>query len=254
MFAWRWRLKIASYHFFINAIVISAIALLIFYIWFPAPLWRTSGGLSLFGILVFCDLVLGPLISFIVSNPKKKRREWVFDLSFVVLIQMAALGYGVWTVWQVRPIYVVFERDLYRVVRLTDIPESLMSDIPERYRSFPILGPKYLSLRGFNSFEEQIETTAAEIEGLPMSAQPKFWIDYESGSIKNGISGKSFKVFKSNFVDFRAQADAIQADSGISANDLIFYPFVDKEVFWTVFVVKGSGRVVGHLPVDPYSN
>lgn len=250
--AWRWRFKSAAFHLLFSALVTSVIAVWVFVFWFPNPLWKTSGGLGLFGLVVACDLVLGPLFTLIISNPNKRRREWVLDLSVVVLIQLAALGYGVWSVWQARPIYIVFERDLYRVVRVTDIPESMMVDIPVQYRSFPLWGPKYLSLRGFTGLEEQMATTTAEIEGLPMSAQPKFWVAYEQNSIKGGATGKPLPVFKERFPEFRAEVDSILSRSGVTEDDVFFYPFVDKTSYWTVLVRKTDGRTLGFLPVDPY--
>jgi hypothetical protein len=250
--AWHWRFKAAAYHLLFSALVVLAIAVLVFFVWFPHPLWKTSGGLGLFVLVVVCDLVLGPLFTLVISNPNKRRREWVLDLTVVAFIQIAALGYGVWTVWQARPIFIVFERDLYRVVRATDIPESLMPDIPAPYKNIPLWGPQYLSLRGFTGLGEQMETTAAEIEGLPMSAQPKFWIAYEPWSIKNGITGKPFAVFLTQFPEFRERAADIQSASGVSAEDLLFYPFVDKAAYWTIFVRKSDGQAVGFLPVDPY--
>lgn len=250
--AWRWRVTAAAYHLLLSVAVTLVIAWLVFFVWFPDPLWRTSGGLGLFGLVVVCDLVLGPLFTLIISNPSKRRREWCIDLSIVAVIQLAALSYGVWSVWQARPIYIVFERDLYRVVRTVDIPESLMSDIPAQYRKFPLWGPEYLSLRGFTGLQEQMATTTAEIEGLPMSAQPKFWIPYEPSSIKGGATGKPVTRFVEKFPEFRSDVDALLLSNGINADEVFFYPFVDKTSYWTVFIRRSDGLPVGFLPVDPY--
>lgn len=251
-YAWRWRVKAAAYHLLLSVAVTLVIAWLVFFVWFPDPLWRTSGGLGLFGLVVVCDLVLGPLFTLIISNPSKRRREWCIDLSIVAGIQLAALSYGVWSVWQARPIYIVFERDLYRVVRTVDIPESLMPDIPAQYRKFPLWGPEYLSLRGFTGLQEQMATTTAEIEGLPMSAQPKFWIPYEPSSIKGGATGKPLARFVEKFPEFRSDVDALLLSNELNADEISFYPFVDKTSYWTVFIRRSDGRAVGFLPVDPY--
>jgi len=61
------------------------------------------------------DVILGPLITLTVFNRSKPRSELVRDLTVVGLIQLAALGYGLWTVFVARPVHLVFEYDRFRV-------------------------------------------------------------------------------------------------------------------------------------------
>jgi len=52
---------------------------------------------------------LGPLLTLAVFDPKKK--ELKRDLSIILLIQLSALFYGIYTVSVARPAYIVFAVD-----------------------------------------------------------------------------------------------------------------------------------------------
>ena len=250
---YRSKLVAAGYHLLASIVVVAAVSTLVMLVWYPDPLWRTSGGLSLLGLLAACDLVLGPLLTFIVFSLKKSRKELSFDLVIVIAIQITALTYGVWTVWQARPLYIVLERDLFRVIRLTDLPEPLMTDIPAQFRSISLGSPATISLRKFSGLGEQLEAAATEILGLPLSAQPKFWIPYNEGPDALRKAGKSLTEFKEKFPTEWVQTEAILSRHHITADEVVYFPFVDRQVYWTVFVRVLDGTHIGYLAVDPYS-
>ncbi|MEM7564911.1 MAG: hypothetical protein AAF353_17960, partial [Pseudomonadota bacterium] len=53
------------------------------------------------------DLVLGPLITFLIFDLSKSRREIVFDLIIITTIQFSALFYGVYLTYNQRPVAIV---------------------------------------------------------------------------------------------------------------------------------------------------
>jgi hypothetical protein len=69
-------------------------------------LFDTGNGWKAIAMIVGIDLILGPLLTFIVFNPKKSSLK--FDLSIIALVQTAALIYGTWTIHQSRPIAIAF--------------------------------------------------------------------------------------------------------------------------------------------------
>ena len=83
-------------------------AALIFLVWFPAPFATMVGGTELFMLVVGCDLVLGPLLSLVIYDPRKTRLALVIDYSIVGAVQLATLIYGVYIVAGTRPVYVAF--------------------------------------------------------------------------------------------------------------------------------------------------
>ncbi len=250
--SWNRRGKAAAYHLLLTLGLATLVAVFVLLVWYPYPLWKISGGIELLGLLVVCDLVLGPLFTLIVFNPKKSKRELWMDMSLIALTQLAALIFGLWTVVQARPIYLVFERDLYRVVRAVDIPEANLAEIPEQFRQFPLSGPRLISVRSFWGLSEQLTATTAELEGQPLGAQPKFWTNYDPIALNVSSKGKPLSLFKSQFASEWSAVEKILSDNALFDSEIVFYPFVEKSHYWTVFIRKSDGLPVGFLPVDPY--
>lgn len=65
----------------------------------PYPYREISGGRELFLLLVAVDVVMGPLITLMIFNTGKPRRELQLDLIVVGVLQLAALAYGLSTVY-----------------------------------------------------------------------------------------------------------------------------------------------------------
>jgi hypothetical protein len=99
----------------------------VYLIWYPAPLYKLHGTFDVVKLAVAVDLILGPLLTMIVFDIKKPRKELVRDLSIIVLIQLAALAWGVHMTLKVRPVFLVMHLDtLYSVTR-DDINSSTQS-------------------------------------------------------------------------------------------------------------------------------
>ena len=125
-------------------------------------------------------MIVGPLITLAVFNRTKPWPELRRDLAIVALLQLGALGYGLWTVAQARPVHLVFEYDRFRVVHAVDVPTELLMKTPPDLTALPLLGPPLLSLRPFRDGAEQVEATLAALNGLPLSARPDLWQPYAS--------------------------------------------------------------------------
>lgn len=148
-FFWKDRLKASGIHFGISLVIALLAAALVFGLWYPYPYREISGGRELFFIVVMVDVILGPLITLTVFNRAKPWRELRRDLAIVALIQLSALGYGVWTVFVARPVHLVFEYDRFRVVHAVDVPPELLAKAPRDVDALPLMGPTLLSLRPF---------------------------------------------------------------------------------------------------------
>jgi hypothetical protein len=118
----RSKLKASCIHLGICAVVAVAAAIFVFSVWYPAPLHIAMGAGAFFWLILAVDVVLGPLITFIIFNPAKKSLK--FDLTVVALIQVAALLYGAYTMYLGKPVYVVLNKDRFALARVTDIDPS----------------------------------------------------------------------------------------------------------------------------------
>ena len=87
----RW--KAAAIHLSLSALIAATVVTVMLLVWYPPPHFHAMGGEGLLKVLVGVDVTLGPLLTLIIFNPKKKSLR--FDLSVIAALQVAALAYGV---------------------------------------------------------------------------------------------------------------------------------------------------------------
>lgn len=252
MIRWNERLRASGLHLGISLAVAAFAALLVFQFWYPYPYREVSGGRELFLLVTSVDVVLGPLITLAIFNRAKPRRELALDLSVVGLIQLAALGYGLWTVAVARPVHLVFEFDRFRVVHAIEIPAELEGKQPATVAVHPWLGPTLLAVRPFHSKDEQLEATLAALNGLPLAARPDLWQAYDASKARVIAAASPVERLKQKFPARAAEIDAALRQVGRDAASTLYLPMVSRKFFWTVLLDPQTAEVIGFAPVDPY--
>lgn len=115
------KLKATGIHLCLSVLVFAYLAYRIYYDWYPQPYFEIDGGWQGIRLVAAVDLVLGPLVTFLVFDLTKKRREIIFDLATIAVIQFGALSYGIYATYTQRPVAVVL------------IDEYMISAIMEHY-------------------------------------------------------------------------------------------------------------------------
>jgi hypothetical protein len=108
------KFKASLIHLVLSAVIISALVSLIIIYWFPSPFLGVTNFKDIALILILIDLVLGPLLTFIVFNPNKKSLK--FDLSVIVSIQFIALSYGLYMLYLSHPLYITYYENSFNIV------------------------------------------------------------------------------------------------------------------------------------------
>ncbi len=252
MINWKERLRASGIHLGISVAIAALAALLVFGIWYPYPYREVSGGRELFLIVVAVDVILGPLITLAVFNRKKLWNELRRDLAVVGLIQLAALGYGLWTVAIARPVHLVFEIDRFRVVHAVDVPEGLLGRQPGLVKAMPWLGPTLLAVRPFRSAEENMNATVAALKGLQLGARPDLWQPYEDAKSRVLQAAKPATELEQRFARRADEIDRVLKAAGRSPQALGYIPMVGRNSFWTVFVDMTTADVVAFMPLDAF--
>ena len=116
----RAKFKAAGIHLAISAAVFIGILYLILVEWYPDVFFEAEGGWSGMKLLAVVDLVLGPSLTFIIFNNLKAKKEIIFDLSLIAIVQISALIWGAVQVYSERPVALVMweGKILYRNYRL----------------------------------------------------------------------------------------------------------------------------------------
>lgn len=252
MVNWNERLRAAGIHLGICLLVAALAALLVFGIWYPYPYREISGGRELFLIVVTVDVILGPLITLAVFNRAKPWTELRRDLAMVGVLQLAGLGYGLWTVAVARPVHLVFEIDRFRAVHAIDVPEDLVGRQPPGVTALPWFGPTLLSVRPFRDSGESFEATLAALQGVQIGARPDFWQSYDEGRKQVLQVAKPVTHLRDRFVAHRDEIDAVLKDKGLNAESIAYVPLVGRKFFWTALVDPKTADVLAYIPVDPF--
>lgn len=250
--SWQNRFKASGIHFCISLTIALLAAALVFYLWYPYPYREISGGRELFLLVVTVDVILGPLITLTVFNRAKPWRELRRDLTVIALVQLAALGYGLWTVFLARPVHLVFEYDRFRVVHAIDVPPEMLPMVPDGIDALPLTGPTLLSLRPFKDDNEKMEATLAALGGLSLSARPDLWQPYAAAKTKILQEARPVLQLKARFASQAAAIDAVVARTNHKPETLVHLPMVGRKSFWTVFLDPVTAEVLAFMPLDSF--
>ncbi|MBK7002455.1 MAG: pilus assembly protein [Rhodoferax sp.] len=249
---WRDRIKACVVHLGLSLTLALLAALLVFGLWYPYPYRELSGGRELFILLVSVDVILGPLMTLVVFTRTKPWRELLRDLTAIGLMQLAALGYGLWSVSEARPVHLVFEYDRFRLVHAVDVPQEWLSKIPAGIEALPLSGPTLLSLRPFRNQKEKIDATMLDVQGLSLAFQPEFWQPYEAASAEILAKARPVSVLKTRFPDQAAAIDQVLGGLGINPQTVVYLPLASRKAFWTVFLDSSNARILAFMPLDPF--
>lgn len=248
---WKIRLRACSIHFVFSLLIAVAVGALVFGLWYPPPYRDISGGRTLFLLLMGIDVVLGPLVTLLIFNPRKSRRELTLDLALVGLLQLGALGYGVWTVYAARPVHLVFEYQRLAVVHAVDIPESTLMQAPPALQSLPRTGPTLLSLRALQP-AEMIESTMLALDGIPQAAQPGLWRDYDAGRVEILEVSQPLDRLQIRFPHAEKRIAQAVRSTGLAPEQLRTLPLLSRQTAWTALIDSTTARPIGFLELDSF--
>jgi hypothetical protein len=121
----KFRFQALALHLLASAIALSLILGTLYVCWYRWPGWYLADASTVTLVLAGVDVVIGPLLTFVVAAPNKPRRQLTRDIGVIVALQLTALGYGGVSLWNGRPLYYAFSETVLQLVQAYDIsPEE----------------------------------------------------------------------------------------------------------------------------------
>jgi len=241
-------------HFGISSSVAIVIAFLVFYFYFPYPYREIVGGRELFWLIVSVDVICGPLLTVVVFDRRKPRRELTLDLSCIALIQILALTYGLHTLWHVRPVYLVFEVDRFRVVTYADIKKDELQPATHALHRLPWHGGiRLLGIRAPLNNDEEMESVDFALQGYDTSTRPRWWQDYALSipEVKQRAQ-PAVALIQKQPQQAQLVRDAI-IQAGKSQEDVLWLPVTSfRSAEWIVLLDKNTAQPMTFLPIDGF--
>jgi hypothetical protein len=244
--------KAAITHLGLSILVALICAGLVFGVWYPFPYRELSGGRELFMLVVIVDIVCGPLLTLVLFNPQKPRGELIRDLGLVAIIQLAALIYGLWSVWQARPLFLINEFDRFKVVAAPEINQFDFTKLPASLQPKLWAGPITAGLRQPKDQAEREKVMFESVQGgADYAERPEFYLPYESevalASLKRA---KPVVDFLKRYPAQTAAVTSIASSAGLTVEALQYVPIIAR-VDWIALVDK-KGMIIGFVPGDGF--
>jgi hypothetical protein len=249
-------IKAMGLHFLGSLLVALTVAVIVFGVWFPHPYRQLAGGTELFYLIMGVDIVCGPLLTLVLFNPAKLRRELFTDLSIVIVLQLAALTYGIWTVYQARPLYFVLEVDRFKVIGLTNLgtveqASQELAILPEALRLQLFKGPQTVGLRDASKEEREKVMFESVQGGRDYGERPGFYVAYDGAqAVKAYAKAKPLENFAKKHPSKQADIDKLQTQAGADAKLLRYLPIIARQDW--VAVLNPQGAIVGYVQGDGF--
>lgn len=227
-------------------------AALVFGLWYPYPYSELVGGRELFLIMISVDVVCGPLLTLVVFNPRKPRRELIRDIGIVVCLQLAALAYGLSTTIQARPVFLAFEADLFRVVGVPDIDVEDLPNAPGDLRELSFSGPRVIGVRLAKSSDpDYVQSIKSSIEGFHPAFRPHRWVGYTQQRQEVLAKARPLMLLRQKHPAQQQLIDETVQKSLMSEQQLGYLPLTAKmHTDWVVIVGLSDAQPKAFLPLD----
>jgi hypothetical protein len=237
-------------HFALSVLIAALVFAAIYFVWYPGALFGSAGGRDLFTLIAGVDVVIGPLITLIIFVPGK--RGLAFDLVVIALLQLAALSYGTWVLYESRPAWIVFVKDRFELVRANHILDAARSKPKPPLNVLPVDGPKLAGARMPADPAEQLRISITAAAGQDVQTYPQYLVPYDTVKAEAAAKGLPFeRLFKMN-AKRSVEIERIRERLGRPAQSIRYLPLRAGKVDLAVLVDAKTGDVIEIEGLKPW--
>ncbi len=235
----RTKLKATGIHLGLSSIVFVVLAYLIVIHWYPGPYFAVDGGWQGIRLVAAVDLVLGPLITFLIFDLRKSRRAIVFDLITIATIQIGALIYGIYTTYNQRPLAIVLMDD-FAFSTTTDLYAGTLES-PRVLRQYSNAQPPiiYAEIPRERELLEKVQRIKVEDKILEHA---QLWLYRPPAELAPAL--RTRQILYGQMLDKFGRRDAYRAwlrEHGKRADEVLIAPFNGRYGrAWLVFDLDGN--------------
>ncbi|WP_339728156.1 TfpX/TfpZ family type IV pilin accessory protein [uncultured Psychrobacter sp.] len=170
------RLKFFIKHLCISLIVALLVLTGIFTVWYPAPLAKATGVTHIVLLMIAIDVIVGPILSLIVYKANKKTLK--FDLLVIILLQISALSYGIYSLAEGRPVWMAFNGNRFELIRNNELLDvSIDNRVDSEYYHPSLLGPRYVAVKiAVNQLEREKNMFEELQGGISLAQRPERYV------------------------------------------------------------------------------
>jgi hypothetical protein len=244
------KLKAFLIHLGLSSIILVILLYLLFFHWYPGFYFHADGGWQGLRIILGVDMVLGPLLTLIIYKQGKPGLK--FDLTFIGIVQISSLIYGVGIVYTERPIALVFaDKNFYSMspnaYRFWEISPDIVDQFPTNNWPLPII---YTDLPTDDKALNKLRFES--LLGNPLHTRTSLYQPYGSNSQKalpGALSVEKLRARHKEDPKQVANIDAWLQQFGRTESDVVFVPFTTRDSNAFLGLDAENGKILGYI--DP---
>lgn len=248
----RFALRYALRHAIISLGIVSIAAGFVFGLLYPPPYQAILGVGAVFLLLLSVDVVCGPLLTLVLANPAKSLRERWLDFSLIGAVQMAALLYGLYSVWAARPVVLAFEVDRLVIVTANEVQTEQLPQALAGLQELPWWGVLQVGTRQARGSDEFFDSINQSMSGIPPAARPAWWLPWASAQMAMAERAKPIDDLIKRSPQAASALKAAVAATQVPSAQLRYIPLTSSRNKEWIVLLNTHNQIVGHVPVDGF--
>lgn len=219
-------------HLGVSCLLALIVLIGIFFVWYPMPLGKAIGVTHIFLMMLVIDVIVGPILGLLVYKENKKSLK--FDLTVIVLIQIFALCYGIYSIEQGRPAWLAYNVDRFELVRKNEIITTNIQNALPEYQQPSWFQPQYVAVEFSKNLKQRNDDMFAEaLGGISLAQRPDRYVNFSKAKPQMQQRSQRLSILDefNNKVDVREILEKYpQADSWLplKANAVDMVVLLDK--------------------------
>jgi len=246
------RLRAAGIHLAISATIALLLILAVTNVWYPSPLFELAKGRDIFLLMIGCDVTLGPVMTLIIFNIRKPRAELARDLAIIATVQLAAMVYGMSTLLEARPAYIVYNEGQFNVPLANELVAGTEKATSGQSVGAPWFGPPLVGSKLPQETEERNRLLFSSIGGHgDVFQMPRYFVPY--AEVKREVASRA-RSAEALAKDMRLDPGRVRAAvAGFAQNGakVGYLPLVIRTELAVAVVSLPEGEFLGVKPLPP---
>lgn len=240
------RLKFFLSHLSLSFLIALLVIGLVFFIWYPSPLATAVGVTHIFLMLLAIDVIIGPVLGFIVYKEGKKTLK--MDLSFIITLQLCALVYGIYSIEQGRPAWLVYNVDRFELVRKNDIILENIDQAQPQFQQISWTGPQFAAVKlAVSPQQRQNDMFTEVLGGISLAQRPERYV--ELNQAKNQIQQRALQL--KELEQYNSKTDVEKALAKYPKADA-WLPLKANAIDMVVLINKETASIIKIVDLRPW--
>ena len=147
---------------------------------YPWPYFHAADGARLLGLMALVDVAIGPLLTWVAFDVRKRRAELRRDLALIVALQALALGVGLHSAALGRPVFLTFAVDRFELVSAAEVDPDEQARAPAAFAQLSWSGPRLAAVARPADPAERDRLLLASLSGIDLKHLVSRYVPYES--------------------------------------------------------------------------